>query len=117
MEEDQQHIEKILYLLYWLEEKEGYKNNAVGKCINYLQKKYMKSTRQDIEKMLDEMGNDDETLPLLEKAFHDYCETWDKCEAYKNGIRATLADQYDNHEAEQTPGDLIELSGILNGTI
>ena len=75
------------------------------------------TSRQEIENILSEMENEDETLPLLEKAFNHYCGVWDICEAYKDGIRATLADQYDNHEAEQAPDGLNQLSDILNGAI
>ncbi len=70
--------------------------------------------RKEIEDLLNEIENEDRTLPLLEKAFNQYCGVWDKCEAYKNGIRETLQDQYENHKEEQAPDDLNEIYKILN---
>jgi hypothetical protein len=72
------------------------------------------TTRQDIEKLLDDVSNDDENIERLEKAMDFYCSTWDKCEGYKDAIRYTLDDQYNNHESEADPADLDKLSEILN---
>lgn len=80
-----------------------------------MQKTY--TTREDIEKLLNDISNDDENIDRLEKAMEYYCSTWDKCEGYKHAILETLADQYDNHEAEQEPDALDSLSDILNGAI
>ena len=70
-------------------------------------------TREEIENILSEMENEDETLPLLEKAANYFCGTWDLCEGYKHALLETLQDQYDNHPEEQDPNDLNKLSNIL----
>ena len=77
----------------------------------------MNTTKQDIETILDAIDNEDETIDMLQKAMEFYCGTYDICEGYKYAIRQTLADQWDNHEADQEPESLNELSDILNGSI
>jgi len=77
----------------------------------------MQTKREDIEKLLEDIENDDENLPRLEKAMNFFCSNWDICEGFKEALRITLQDQYDNHPDEQNPADLDKLSDILNGAI
>jgi len=71
-------------------------------------------TLAEIYKLLDDIENDDEDLPVLEKAMNYYCGTYDICEGYKEAIRFTLHDQYNNHRGENDPEDLLKLKDLLN---
>lgn len=75
------------------------------------------TTREEIENIISETENEDETIAILERAMEYYCGTWDKCEGYKHALLLTLADQYDNHADEQEPEVLDKLADILNGAI
>lgn len=42
-----EYISKALHYLYLIEDNEWYKNNEVGKCINYLQDNYIKEKQEE----------------------------------------------------------------------
>lgn len=71
------------------------------------------TTTQDIKQLLQDIDNNDETMPILEKAMQFYCSTFDKCEGYKHAILDCLDDQYQNHPNEQDPKDLEQLYKLL----
>lgn len=71
----------------------------------------------EIHNTLSEWDNDDETLPILEKAMNFFCSNWDICEGYKHAIMETVDDQVRNHANEQNAQDFRELLDILNGAI
>ena len=75
------------------------------------------TTPQDIQKLLNDIDNDESNLNMLERAMRLYCSPYDMCEGYKQAIRLTLHDQYTNHSEDQEENDLDELSDILNGAI
>lgn len=68
---------------------------------------------QEIENVISETPNEDETLEVLENAMEYFCSTWDKCEGYKHAILETLTDQKDNHFDELEIGDLETLLKLL----
>lgn len=82
-----------------------------------MEKEKLHTTREQIENLISETPNEDETLAILERAMEYYCGTWDKCEGYKHALLETLADQYDNHPEDQEADDLDKLADILNGAI
>lgn len=76
--------------------------------------------RKEYEAMLktiDEIENDDDTLPLLKAGAEYWCSNWDLCEGYKEAMRLCLEDQYCNHASEQEDGELKVLTDILSGKI
>lgn len=76
--------------------------------------------RKEYEAMLktiDEIENDDDTLPLLKAGAEYWCSNWDLCEGYKHAMRLCLEDQYMNHASEQEDGELKVLTDILSGKI
>ncbi len=68
---------------------------------------------EEIINALEKEFDDDEYNETLEKAMNYYCSLWDIREGYKHAIILTLADQYQNHEGEQDPNDLVKLKEIL----
>ena len=66
---------------------------------------------------IEEMENDDENLPRLEKAAESYCGNYELCSGFKHALINELTDQYENHPEDQLPEDLPKLSDILNGAI
>ena len=68
-------------------------------------------------KTIDEIENDDDTLPLLKAGAEYWCSNWDLCEGYKEAMRICLEDQYNNHASEQEDGELKVLTDILSGKI
>jgi len=68
-------------------------------------------------KTIDEIENDDDTLPLLKAGAEYWCSNWDLCEGYKHAMRLCLEDQYYNHASEQEDGELKVLTDILSGKI
>lgn len=68
---------------------------------------------KDIENILSEMENEDETIGNLEEAMEYFCGTWDKCEGYKEAIRITLQDQSENHIGDLEIADLQTLKAKL----
>lgn len=48
---------EALDILYTMEDKEGYKNNPIGKCINYLQEKYISDGKKTVNKYMTSKGH------------------------------------------------------------
>jgi len=71
-------------------------------------------TKEEILQKIDNIDNDDENIELLKEAMEYYCSNYDICEGYKHALRICINDQYDNHQLEQDPEDLVILSTILN---
>lgn len=70
---------------------------------------------EQIYKLLEDMENVDENLPILENAVNFWCSSFDICEGYKHALRLCLEDQYKNHAGEQDPKALEKLKEILLG--
>jgi hypothetical protein len=68
---------------------------------------------KEIENIISEINNEDETIDSLQKAMEYFCGTWDKCEGYKHAIRLTLEDQSNNHIEDLAKEDLDELKKLL----
>ncbi len=71
---------------------------------------------QDINNILSETDNGDETIGSLEEAMNFFCSIWDKCEGFKHAIQLTLDDQADNHHEDLTLEDLQTLRDKLTKT-
>lgn len=68
---------------------------------------------KEIENILSEWDNEDETLDQLQKAMEFFCGNWDIAEGYKYAIQETLQDQNNNHGEDLTVEDLITLKVLL----
>ena len=68
---------------------------------------------QLIQKTLDNIENEDETIDMLKKAAEYYCGNYDLCFGYKEAIMLTVSDQYNNHYDEQNEDDLKRLLNLL----
>jgi hypothetical protein len=67
----------------------------------------------DILELLDKIDNDEEDQLKLERAVDYFCSSFDRCEGYKQALRQTIRDQYENHQNEQDPDDIIKLYNLL----
>ena len=73
-------------------------------------------TYEEVYKHIEDTESEDETIDMLKEAMEHYCGNYDICEGYKHALRMTLDDQYQNHNDEQSPDDLVELNKILTKT-
>ncbi len=74
----------------------------------------MQKDYQKILKAIEDIDNGDYNLGMLQNAMNSYCGACDICHGYKEALKETLNDQYQNHLQDQETDSLDELKRILN---